>query len=86
MNVIVEDVPEHTMWKIWYVDSTHKNNIGYVSYKMGAEELIYTVKELEDRWSSETKNLMYNTIVYMDNHTVYSDYPVPYIYIEKEEE
>ena len=86
IEIIVEEIPENAYWKLWHVDDHYKTHLGSVSYAMGAKELIYAVKELEDRWSSESKNLMHNSQVFLDNHVVYSDAPVPYIQMSLDEE
>ena len=82
MNITIEDVPDKKVWKIWEYDDQYKTHIGTVSYTMGGEFLIHTVKEMKERWTSETKNLLHNNLVLMDNSVVYSDGPIPYIEIK----
>ena len=88
MKIIAEEIAGKEHWKLWLVDpdNSNKSDVGYVSFAMGARELILLVAEMEDRWSSETKNLMHNSQVMMNNHIVSSDCPIPYIQMSVEDE
>jgi len=87
MEITVEDVEGKDIWRLWHIDDLYKTHLGTVSHTMGEKALIHTVKELEDRWSCTSKNLMYNTQTYIDYDIVYSDGFVPYLkIIDKEDE
>ena len=79
MEIVVDNIIEKHHWELWQVDKDYKTHLGTVNHSLGIKYMMATLKELEDRWSCDTKNLMYNSMTFMDHDQVSSDHYIPYI-------